>query len=118
MTQDSNASPSRVVAWVVYGLLALALLGLQWRFFVGFQASDDANYLIGATGWLDKGLYVGNTHWTLRHTLTLPSALAISTLGLSLFSVSLPTLLYFIGFVAVQTRALHRHLGFGVAIRA
>ncbi|HEY9106427.1 MAG TPA: hypothetical protein VIN58_07090 [Roseateles sp.] len=115
MTPDSNASPPRVAAWVFYGLLALALLGLQWRFFVGFQASDDANYLIGAKGWLDKGLYVGNTHWTLRHTLTLPSALAISTLGLSLFSVALPTLLYFIGFVGVQTWALHRRLGFGVA---
>jgi 4-amino-4-deoxy-L-arabinose transferase-like glycosyltransferase len=103
------------VVWAVYGLLALGLLLLQWRFFVGYQASDDANYLQGAMGWLEHSPYVGNSHWTLRHTLTLPSALAISTLGLSLFSVALPTLVYFIGFVAVQVGALHRHFGFAVA---
>lgn len=100
---------------LVYGLLAIGLVGLQWLCFVGYQASDDANYLQGAFGWLEQSPYVGNTHWTLRHTLTLPAALGISTLGLSLFTVSLPTLLYFIGFVAVQVWALHRHLGFAVA---
>lgn len=111
----SSAPTSRAVIWAVYGLLAAGLAFLQWRFFVGYQASDDANYLQGALGWLEQGLYVGNSHWTLRHTITLPAALAISTLGLSLFSVSLPTLLYFIGFVGVQMWALHRYLGFGVA---
>lgn len=100
---------------LVYGLLALALIGLQWLCFVGYQASDDANYLQGAFGWLSQSPYVGNTHWTLRHTLTLPAALSISTLGLSQFSVGLPTILYFIGFVAIQVWALHRHLGFAVA---
>lgn len=113
--QDANGSSSPVLVWVVYGLLGLGLLLLQWQFFVGYQASDDANYLQGAMGWLAHSPYVGNSHWTLRHTLTLPSALAISTLGLSLLSVALPTLLYFIGFVAVQMWALHRHLGFAVA---
>lgn len=100
---------------VTYGLLALGLAVLQWRFFVGFQASDDANYLQGAFGWLDHIPYVGNTHWTLRHTLTLPAALSVSSLGLSLFAISLPTLLYFFGFVAVQLWALHRQFSFGVA---
>nr|AQW45587.1 hypothetical protein [Aquincola tertiaricarbonis] len=88
---------------------------MQWRVFVGYQASDDANYLLGATGWLEHSPYVGNSHWTLRHTLTLPTALSISTLGLSLFSVALPTLVYFVAFVAVQVWALHRHFGFAVA---
>ena len=111
----SNGSTSPVTMWVVYGLLAVALVLLQWRFFVGYQASDDAYYLQGAMHWLEHSPYVGNSHWTLRHTLTLPSALAISTLGLSLFSISLPTLIYFIGFLAVQVWALHRHLGFAVA---
>lgn len=115
MTQDSKGSTSSAVVWAVYGLLAAALALLQWRFFVGYQASDDANYLQGALGWLEHSPYVGNSHWTLRHTLTLPSALAIATLGLSLFSVSLTTMIYFIGFVAVQVWALHRHLGFTVA---
>lgn len=116
VTPDSNGSTSRVAMWVVYGLLAVGLMALQWRFFVGFQASDDANYLQGALGWLEHSPYVGNSHWTLRHTLTLPTALAISMLGLNIFSVSLPTLLYFFGFVAVQMWALHRYLGFAVAV--
>lgn len=100
---------------LVYGSLALLLALMQWRFFVGFQASDDANYLRGAMGWLAHVPYVGDTHWTLRHTLTLPAALSVSTLGLSLFSISLTTLVYFFGFVAIQFWGLHRHLGFAVA---
>ncbi|RTL46522.1 MAG: hypothetical protein EKK53_03430 [Burkholderiales bacterium] len=100
---------------LVYGSLALLLALLQWRFFVGFQASDDANYLRGALGWLAHVPYVGDTHWTLRHTLTLPAAASVSTLGLSLFSLGLTTVLYFFGFVALQLHGLQRHLGFPVA---
>ncbi|WP_083440532.1 ArnT family glycosyltransferase [Aquincola tertiaricarbonis] len=111
----SGGATSTATVWTVYVLLALALVLLQWRVFVGYQASDDANYLLGAMGWLEHSPYVGNSHWTLRHTLTLPSALSISALGLNLFSVALPTLIYFIGFIAVQTWALHRHFGFQVA---
>lgn len=100
---------------LAYAGLAVLLALLQWRFFVGFQASDDANYLRGAMGWLDHVPYVGDTHWTLRHTLTLPAALSVSSLGLSLFSLGLTTLVYFFGFLAVQVWGLHRHLGFAAA---
>lgn len=113
--QPPGGPTSPAVACTVYILLALALVLLQWFTFVGYQASDDANYLLGAMGWLENSRYVGNSHWTLRHTLTLPTALSISTLGLTLWSVALPTLLYFIGLLAVQTWALHRHFGFQVA---
>lgn len=112
---QSGTKLPHAVTWAVYSVLAAGLVFMQWAFFVGYQASDDANYLLGAMGWIEKGLYVGNSHWTLRHTLTLPSALSISTLGLSALSLSLPTLLYFAGFVGVQTWALHRYLGFGTA---
>ena len=102
-------------AGVVFVLLLGALLLLQWAAFVGFQASDDANYLIGALGWLEHTFYVGNSHWTLRHTLTLPTAASVGTFGLSRLSVSLPTLLYFMGFLAIQVWALHRYFGLAVA---
>ncbi|MGQ3051439.1 MAG: ArnT family glycosyltransferase [Roseateles sp.] len=102
-------------AAAVFSLMLAALLLLQSLVFVGFQASDDANYLSGAFGWLKHTFYIGNSHWTLRHTLTLPTALSVSSLGLTPLSVSLPALLYFIGFLAVQVWALHRYFGLAVA---
>jgi hypothetical protein len=78
---------------------------------VGFQASDDASYLTGALGWLAKFPYVGESHWTLRHTITIPTALAIGLLGLNEFAVSLSNVLYFFGFLAINAWYVSRYLG-------
>jgi 4-amino-4-deoxy-L-arabinose transferase-like glycosyltransferase len=95
-------------------LLAVAALLLLAAFHVGFQASDDASYLAGALGWLESFPYVGTSHWTLRHTITLPTALLISVFGLNELAVSLSNVLYFMGFLVVNAWFMHRHLG-GVA---
>ncbi|RPH53506.1 MAG: hypothetical protein EHM89_19960 [Acidobacteria bacterium] len=73
-------------------VLTLALLVL---FHVGFQASDDAVYLTGALGWIEHFPYVGESHWTLRHTITIPTAVFVLLLGLNETAVSLTNILYF-----------------------
>lgn len=92
-------------------LLAAATLVLVAVFHVGFQASDDASYLAGALGWLESFPYVGNSHWTLRHTITLPTALFIRVFGLNEGAVSLSNVLYYLGFLLVNAWFMSRHLG-------
>ena len=99
-----------LITYTVVGftVLAVALLAV---FHVGFQASDDINYLMGALGWLDSFPYVGNSHWTLRHTVTLPTAAFIWLLGLNGFAVSLSNMAYFLAFVAMNAYFVSRFLG-------
>ena len=104
-----GVSPAmRAVAVVGFAALGVALLA---TFHVGFQASDDINYLVGALGWLDGFPYVGNSHWTLRHTITLPTAALLSIFGLSSFATSLSNMLYFVAFVATNAWFAWRFLG-------
>lgn len=94
-------------------MVGLAVLGLVLlaAFHVGFQASDDINYLVGALGWLDGFPYVGDSHWTLRHTITVPTAAFIALFGLSGFATSLSNMLYFAAFVAANAWAVAHFLG-------
>lgn len=92
-------------------LLVAATLTLIVIFHVGFQASDDASYLAGALGWLENFPYIGNSHWTLRHTITLPTALFIQLFGMNEAAVSLSNILYYLGFLLVNGWFMYRHLG-------
>ena len=96
---------------IIFAALALLTLLLLQAMRVGFQASDDASYLVGAFGWLEQFPYVGENHWTLRHTITVPTALAMSLLGLNEFAVSLSNIAYFCAFVTVNAWFVARHLG-------
>lgn len=92
-------------------LVVIALPLLLSVFYVGFQASDDIQYLNGAAGWLEHFPYVGDNHWTLRHTITLPTALAVYSLGLSRLTAGLPALLYFVAFLGVNLWGIRRWFG-------
>ena len=92
------------------GLTALGL-ALLAAFHVGFQASDDINYLVGALGWLGGFPYVGDSHWTLRHTITVPTAAFIALFGLNGFAASMSNMLYFVAFVAANAWAVAHFLG-------
>ena len=81
---SSQAFPERSYqGWSSAAVTGFCVLGMALlaAFHVGFQASDDINYLVGALGWLNSFPYVGNSHWTLRHTITLPTAAFIQILG-------------------------------------
>jgi 4-amino-4-deoxy-L-arabinose transferase-like glycosyltransferase len=109
-----TASAPRL-AVAVLAILTVAALLLPF-FHVGFQASDDAGYVGGGLGWVERFPYVGHSHWTLRHTITLPVAASVSLFGLSELSVSLPSIVYFALFLVVNTIAAGRVLGLGTAL--
>src|SRR5262249_23718765 len=93
--------------------LAIVLLAV---FYTGFISTDDASYVSGALGWLKHFPYVGVSHWTLRHTITIPTALSVFALGLSEFAVNLPNMLYFLGFLALNAYFVTRYFGRQAAI--
>lgn len=109
-TQRSLSNAEGATASALAGCVVLAALIMAWRY-VGFQASDDDHYLAAGLGWLDQFPYVGGSHRSLRHTIVLPIAGSIGLLGLNEFAVSLPSMLYFIGLLAVNIFGASRVLG-------
>jgi len=97
-----------VFATAILCVLTLALLVL---FHVGFQASDDAEYLTGALGWIEHFPYVGESHWTLRHTITIPTAIFVLLLGLNETAVSLSNIFYFLAFLGVNAWFMREYVG-------
>src|SRR5262245_42086043 len=93
--------------------LAIALLMI---FHSGFIATDDASYLTGALGWLQHFPYVGDSHWTLRHTITIPTALSVAAFGLNELAVTLPNVLYFLAFLLLNAYFTTRCVGRQAAI--
>jgi 4-amino-4-deoxy-L-arabinose transferase-like glycosyltransferase len=86
---------------LVIALAAAGFLGLVSVFWVGFLGSDDSLYWAGASGWLAHFPYVGTSHWTLRHTLVVPIALARLVFGDGMTAMVLPILLYALGLIVV-----------------
>lgn len=98
-------SPRKVIALSL--VLFLALTAYAW---VGYLGSDDVTYADGAYGWIESFPYVGG-HGTVRYTITVPMALSFIAFGESEFSMTLPTLLYGLGLIALLVLMLYRSAG-------
>lgn len=104
-----TASPRALV-----GLSLLTFIALMSYAWVGYLGSDDVTYADGAYGWMESFPYVGG-HGTVRYTITVPMALSFLTFGESEFSMTLPTLVYGLGLIAILVLMLHRAQGAGPA---
>ncbi|WP_206668725.1 ArnT family glycosyltransferase [Lacisediminimonas profundi] len=89
----------------------LAAIAMMARFHVGFQGGDDKSYLTGAIGWLQGFPYVGDNHWALRHTITIPTALSVKLFGLNEVSVGLSNSIYFLLFTGLNAWMVSKHFG-------
>ena len=81
--------------------LFAALLAMAW---VGFIASDDVTYALGAYGWVEHFPFVGG-HGTIRYPITIPIALSFSVFGENEFALVLPSLLYMFAFIGLAWKA-------------
>ena len=88
-------------------IAAALLLNFGW---IGYLASDDAIYVSGGIGWLTQFPYVGDHHGNVREPMTMPIALSFALLGQNEFALVLPTLLAFLGTLAITYFALARRL--------
>jgi 4-amino-4-deoxy-L-arabinose transferase-like glycosyltransferase len=118
MTANPARTPSTGIVVASCLLLAAATAALLSSFWIGFIASDDIFYIRGAQGWLENFPYVGTSHWTLRHTITVPLAVLIGWFGLQEWVLGVPTVLAFTAFLATNAYFATRLLDFRVAVVA
>lgn len=103
----------RVCAWIAQGrnglwlglVLFCALVATGW---IGFLASDDVTYALGAYGWIEQFPFVGG-HGTIRYPITIPMALSFLAFGENEFAMVLPSLLYMLAFLVLVWHVV-RHL--------
>jgi hypothetical protein len=88
--------------------IGVIMLGIGW---VGYVGSDDHSYARGAFGWLNHFPYVGQDHWTLRHTVVIPVAVSLAVFGIREISLGLPSALLFLLMLAVNFHCLERFSG-------
>lgn len=84
------------------------MMSLGW---VGYVGSDDHSYARGALGWLNYFPYVGDNHWTLRHTVVIPIAASLAIFGYREISLALPSAAMFLLFLAINYHYLARYFG-------
>lgn len=110
----NNKSP--VWAVLFFGFLLSFLVAAF--FGVGFQASDDGAYLAGGKGWLYGAPYVGDSHWTLRHTITLPLAVVFGALGVREISLFAVAFVYLIATIAIIVSLMVPKIGVRASLLA
>ena len=93
-------------------VLVLAAVTLGWT---GYYGSDDMSYAAGGLGWLDHFPYVGNSHWTLRHTIVVPMAILFGIFGVSELTLVLSVTLYFFALLALVFVMMRRYFDRGTA---
>src|SRR5689334_4468096 len=103
--------------WILPLLIILVmgtvLMSLAW---VGYVGSDDHSYAEGALGWLSHFPYVGDDHWTLRHTVVIPLAAALGLFGMHEINLGLPSALLFLATLAVNYYYVNRFVDARLAL--
>ena len=84
------AAPAGSTRWVVWALLGILLFALcmDLAFYTGFYASDDLQYIRGATQLADTGRLSSITLGTIRLVLVLPLALVAKVTHHNLFAMA------------------------------
>jgi 4-amino-4-deoxy-L-arabinose transferase-like glycosyltransferase len=90
------------------GLLAIAL---AWT---GFQQTDDLSYADAAWSWAERGWFLGENHWALRHMIVLPLAALFRLFGRSEAMLVAPMLVY-VGLLAALGGLIAARIAGGLA---
>lgn len=109
-----SARPFVLAACITIAILA-CFLPLIW---VGYTASDDSYYLEGGRAWLEHFPFVAHNFGVVRHTVVIPIAIIFGLFGESNFTLSLSTVIYFLGLLLVTWFAIRKLYGFRTAVLA
>src|SRR5579859_2361130 len=91
-------SPAGGIGWaLLVGMAGIVAIGIGW---VGYSASDDANYYEAALRWLDHPPVAGDDHWATRFPLILSLAGMIALLGKGATAMGATALGWYVVFVA------------------
>ena len=111
----SNSSSLKQTTSLIVAI-SLVFLTLVSMFWVGFLGSDDSLYWQGAGGWLHRFPYIGDSHWTLRHTLVIPMAVTRRLFGDGMTAMVLPIILYSISIIFVIGVWVGRSINLAAAV--
>jgi hypothetical protein len=100
---------TNVRTWILPALTFLVVLVVVAFGWTGYYGSDDMSYATGGLGWLNHFSYVGNSHWTLRHTIVVPMAILFGTFGVSELTLVLPVTIYFFALLALVFVMMQRY---------
>lgn len=106
---------NKFIDLTLIAILTAAILAFAW---VGFIAADDWAYSETAMRWLTEGLYVGDTHWALRHPHVLAIAASYAIFGFGEFQLILPITIFFLLILLAVYLFLNRHTGRHAALAA
>jgi len=87
---------------------AVIFLAVSW---IGFYGGDDWQYSEAARQWLSEGLFLGETHWSVRHTHVLPIAASYAIFGLGEFQLLLPSLVFYFASLIIIYALLNKFIG-------
>lgn len=107
-------SPDQVPLALAGALLWIA--GFVTFFGVGYQGSDDSSYMHGAIGWLTSFPYIGESHWTLRHPITMPMAGVFAFLGVSEGALKVAASAFLVGSILLLALFYARGLARGPTV--
>ena len=113
--QQGSSAKAGAGAPVLLAAFTICIIAFGW---VGYYGSDDMSYAGGAIGWLENFPYVGDSHWTLRHTVVIPIAILFGFFGPSEVALVLPTILYFLAILALTYFVVQRYFDWTVACLA
>jgi hypothetical protein len=96
-------------AWNAKGAMPIAAWGcviflvMLWLFWFGARGADDDLYWQASSGWLHAFPFIGANHWSLRHTLVVPLALARLILPDGPLALALPSIIAAIAVIVIAT---------------
>lgn len=114
---DAGAAAPKLAGSALTDLRASAILiaalfiisvAAYWH---GFGPGDPERYVRAALLWVEKGFYLGDTHWALRHPFVLPIAASFALIGVSEFAATLPNIVYAGALTAMTFFFMRRYVG-------
>ncbi|WEK42563.1 MAG: glycosyltransferase family 39 protein [Candidatus Sphingomonas colombiensis] len=93
-------SDSRI-SWHWPAILIVAVGLALWIGWVGFIASDDSLYYVGAQAWLEHPPVAGADHWSTRFPLILTFAGVIATVGRNYAAFAVTAVLFYVVLVVL-----------------
>ena len=90
-------------------LLSLSGLCLLMLFFswIGHGGGDDIAYIQAGLSWIKSFPFIGESHISLRHSVTLPLALSFKLFGVNELASIYPSILYYFALVILSYLVIH-----------
>lgn len=110
--------PQALRRGLLLAALAAFVAGMAGFGWVGYLNSDDLYYAMAAQAWAERGGALGESHWSLRHIIVVPTAVLFRLFGRNEWTLVAPMLAYGAGLIALTFCAVRAVAGFAAGMFA